>query len=84
MDAGKYKRAVEINKTIEDLQEFLSKVSTRGAWLNFSYGNGVSTHDSFSEWEIKPVNEILKIHQHLVLSDIRQAIKNLEKEIEEL
>lgn len=84
MDLKKYERAVEINKTIEYLQKFLDKVSTRGAWLNFSYGNAVSTLNSFDDWEIRHVKEILKIHQHLVLSDIKQAIKNLEKEIEEL
>lgn len=84
MDPEKYKRAIEINKKIEDLQEVLRKIRSRGAWLNFSYKDAVNSHEGFVDWEILPIKNILQTHECMVISDINRAIEELEKEIKEL
>ena len=83
MTQEQYKRAVEINKRLLELNGVLKELNYNGISLAYKYGNG---RDSglCEEYRLRPISDILDRHDKMIREEIDAEIEKLKKEIEEL
>jgi len=82
MTQEQYKKAIELNERISELEE--AEKSLKGSNLWYAYKNGLCNWKTLAEWYIHPIKNILDKHDKLIRQEINDEIKKLKSEIETL
>lgn len=83
MTQEQYKRAVEIDKRIDELNEVKKELNSGGEH-RLSYIYYFEKWQACPLWKMAPINAILDKHDIMIRQEIDEEIEKLKKEIEAL
>lgn len=87
MTEEQYKRAMQINRRITDLNETLDQIkrtSNHRLWYAYNSGEFGSEWRLTPEWAMRRISDILDKHDLMIRQEIEEEIKKLKEEIKEL
>ncbi len=87
MTEEQYKRAMQINRRITDLNETLDQIkgtSKHRLWYAYNSGEFGSEWRLKPEWAMRRISDILDKHDLMIRQEIEEEIKKLKEEIKEL